>query len=385
VALFGHLLRFEPARKFPLTYGPQPIVETLQARLQNAKAVFPRLRECRCRHLPFFAKSRGTAYDFNALNPAAVTLHGRNTNKPVATARSCAVDSTELRLTPDAWSKCLSGLPTLDRSVPALVPALVRRWQGIDPQISQASLDQHFVSIHLGGAKRLHRRGEGHYRTRDIADVSFSIVPAGAAFEWNTEGPVDFAHIYFDPAIVDHVIADAFDRDPSSVVLQEGLGDRDPLLATLALSLLEELDSEALHRAYLDDLTHLLLCRILRLHSNANSSTVGARHTLAPFRLRRAIEFIESNLSRPIGVAEIAMASGISAYHFSRAFRQATGRAPYAYLTERRIECAKLMLARHETTLTAIAQHCGFSSLSQFSRTFRQETGATPSSFRDRR
>ena len=183
--------------------------------------------------------------------------------------------------------------------------------------------------------------------------------------------------------MVDHVIANAFNRDPATIALREGLGDSDPLLGTLALSLLDELEGDILNRAYLDDLTHLLLCRILRLHSNASTSTSVARHTLAPFRLRRAIEFIESNLGQPIGVAEIAAASGISAYHFSRAFRQATGRAPYAYLTERRIACAKAMLTSQEATLTRIAEHCGFSSLSQFSRMFRQETGTTPSSFRD--
>lgn len=291
---------------------------------------------------------------------------------------------SEDRLAPDAWGKSLSGAPVLDRAVPALVPVLVRRWQGIEPMISQAALDRHFVSIHLGGAKRLYRCGEGHRQTRDVEHASYSIVPAGAAFEWNTEGPVDFAHVYFDPAVVDRVIADAFEGDPASVVLQEGLGDRDPLLGTLALSLLDELSGDILNRAYLDDLTHLLLCRILRLHSNADSSKSGARHSLAPFRLRRAIDFIESHLAQPIGVTEIALASGISAYHFSRAFRQATGRAPYAFLTERRIACAKAMLARHEMTLTVIAEHCGFSSLSQFSRMFRQETGVTPSSFRDR-
>lgn len=286
---------------------------------------------------------------------------------------------------PDAWGSCLSETPVLDLSVNALVPAVVRRWKGIDPKISQASLDHHFISIHLGGAKRLYRDGGGHHHTRDVTATCHSVVPAGAAFEWNTVGPVDFAHIYFDPIVVNHVVADAFDRNPGSVVLQEGLGDSDQLLGTLAVSLLAELETGVLHRAYLDDLTHLLLCRALKLHSNADDSRVEARHALAPFRLRRAIDFIETNLAAPIGVAEIASASGVSAYHFSRAFRLSTGRAPYAYLTERRIACAKAMLIKHDETLTTIATHCGFSSLSQFSRMFRQETGVTPSSFRQRR
>jgi AraC family transcriptional regulator len=282
-----------------------------------------------------------------------------------------------------AWSKSLSGAPVLDRQVSTLVPALVRRWQGIEPEIDQASLDQHFISIHLGGPKRLFRRGEGSQQTRDVADGAYSVVPAGAAFHWNTEGPVDFVHIYLNPAVVDQVIANTFDRDPSAVILGERLGETDPLIESLARTLLDELSCQNVQLAYLDDVLHLLLCRLLRLHSNAQRSERVARHVLAPFRLRRATEFIEANLSNPIGVAEIAAASGISAYHFSRAFRQTTGRPPYAYLIDRRIAAAKALLYCDDAPLTQIARQCGFASLSQFSRMFRRETGATPTMFRD--
>ena len=291
---------------------------------------------------------------------------------------------TLARMPPTAWSQSLSGLPVLDRPVSAVVPALVRRWQGIAPEIDQSALDQHFVSIHLGGPKRLFRQGEGSRLTRDVPDCAYSIVPAGAAFNWNTEGPVDFAHIYFEPAVVDHVVASAFDRDPTSVALQERLGESDPLIGSLVRSLLEDLAGEDLHQAYIDDLLHLLLCRLLRLHSNARSSETMSRHMIAPFRLRRALDFIEAKLAEPIGVAEIAAASGMSAYHFSRAFRQTIGRPPYAYLMERRIAAAKALLTGGDTPLTGIARRCGFASLSQFSRMFHRESGATPTHFRER-
>ena len=283
-----------------------------------------------------------------------------------------------------SWATSLPAAPVLDKAVSAIVPAHVRRWTGIAPMIDQAALDQHFISIHLGGAKRLFRSGEGSLRTRDVANAAYSIIPAGAAFQWNTEGPVDFAHIYFDTSVVNHVITEAFDRDPASVSLQEQLGQDDPLIGPLALSLLDELNVEHGNQAYLDDLTHLLLCRTLRLHSDAPNSAGCAQYALAPFRLRRALDFIESNLSMPIGVAEIATASGISAYHFSRAFRQSTGRPPYSYLLERRTELAKLLLAQGDLTVAEVAQRCGFASLGQFSRMFRRGAGASPSQYRDR-
>jgi AraC family transcriptional regulator len=287
-------------------------------------------------------------------------------------------------LTPATWSARLSAAPILDRSVKALVPGLVRRWQGIDPDIDQAALDSHFISLHLGGAKRLRRRGEGKNLCCETAGDAHSIVPAGASFHWQTDGPVDFVHIYFAPATLAGVIAETFDRDPARVSLQDALGERDPLLATLARSLLDELSDDGGSCAYLDDLMHLIACRALRLHSNVSASANRAQHALAPFRLRRAIDFIEEHLPEAIGVTEIAQASGVSPFHFSRAFRQATGKPPYAYLLERRIARARAMLASGGS-LGEIARLCGFASLGQFSRAFRRETGMTPTLFRERR
>lgn len=286
-------------------------------------------------------------------------------------------------MAPSAWSETLSGSPILDKPIAALVPAHLRRWQGIAPDIEQAALDHHFVSIHLGGAKRLHRRGEGHSQSRDVADCAYSVIPAGSAFSWTTEGPVDFAHIYFAPSTLDHVIAEAFDRDPSRITFGDALGEEDLLTGSLALALIDELSGDDANRAYLDDLMHLLLCRMLRLHANVHDITDRARHALAPFRLRRAFEFIEENIAAPIGVTEMATASGVSPYHFSRAFRQTTGRPPYAYLLDRRIAKAKALLAESDASLTTIARQCGFTSLSQFSRMLRRDTGITPTRFRD--
>lgn len=285
---------------------------------------------------------------------------------------------------PDDWARTLSGAPILDRHVGGLVPTSVRRWRGIDPDIDQVALNHHFVSIHLGGSKRLVRYGEGNSATRDVASGAYSIVPAGAAFQWRTIGPIDFVHFYFEPKLVNHIIATAFDRDPAYVQLEESLGEGDPLVRSLALNLLTELDGDDIQQAYLDDMMHLLLCRLLRLHSNARRSAPLAQHVLAPYRLRRALDFIEANLGNAIGVGDIAAASGVSQFHFSRAFRHTVGSAPYAFLLDRRIAAAKALLLNSDRSLTAIAGQCGFTSLSQFSRMFKRDVGACPSDFRDR-
>lgn len=278
----------------------------------------------------------------------------------------------------------LDGSPILDRMTGGAVPALVRRWRGIEPDIDQRSLDQHYLSIHLGGAKRLHRTGEGSRLVRESATNAHSFIPAGAAFQWSTEGPIDFMHVYFTPTTVDRFVGASFDRDPRTVELGDCLGVDDPLIGSLATALLGELGSDdGPQQAFVDDVLHLLLFQVLRRHSNARTSGARKPYALPPYKLRRALEFIESQLAQPIGVTEIAAACETSTFHFSRAFRQATGLPPYAYLLERRVAKARQLLATSVMPLTQVAADCGFGGLSQFSRMFRQATGMSPGGYRN--
>lgn len=286
-------------------------------------------------------------------------------------------------MTPTRWGETLPGPPVLDRRVGGAVPALVRRWQGIPPEIDQCALDQHYLSIHLGGAKRLHRDGEARRLVCDAAPSAHSVVPAGSAYRWRTEGPINFMHVYLAPATVDRFVASGFERDPNGVELRDCLGELDPLIGSLGAALVDELAGDTAEQAYLDHLMHLLLFQTLRRHSRAQRPPTPGPHALAPYKLRRAIDFIESHLAEPIGVTEIAAAGGTSAFHFSRAFRRAVGRPPYAFLLDRRVAKAKMLLAG-STPLADIARQCGFVEAGQFSRIFKRATGASPSKYRNR-
>ena len=288
------------------------------------------------------------------------------------------------RFNPIAWGDSLGGPPILDTMIGGAVPAHLRHWQGISPAIDQSPLDQHYLSIHLGGTKRLHRKGEGCNLVCDTAAKSHSFVPAGSAYQWMTEGPVDFAHLYFDPKTIDRFVASSFDRDPRGTELHSCLGESDKLIDSLAEAVLVELsDGDGPQQAYLDDLMHLLLFQLLRCHSDAGSVATPNPHALAPHRLRIAIDFIETQLAQPIGVSDIAAAAGMSPFHFSRAFRLSTGAPPYAYLLDRRVAAAKLKLLEPGGSLAAIARDCGFRSSNQFSRMFKSATGLNPSCYRN--
>lgn len=261
--------------------------------------------------------------------------------------------------------------------------AQVRRWRDVHPDISQPALDHHYLTMHLGGAKQVCRRGESKLETVHVESGALSIIPAGSSFEWSTRGPIDFAHVYFSPASLNQAGVEELDRDGCGLALEDRLGIIDPLLETLFRTMLDEISVPTWNqRLYLDSLMHLFLLRLIRAYGSAPASSLKARHAIAPARLQRVLDFIDTNLASDIALADLAAVAVSSPFHFSRAFTHVTGLPPYAYLLKRRVERAKSLLAATSQPLKAVATECGFHSAAQLSRTFRRLAGISPMKFR---
>ena len=100
-------------------------------------------------------------------------------------------------------------------------------------------------------------------------------------------------------------------------------------------------------------------------------------------RLQRVVEFIDDHLDEAITVERLAAAACLSQFHFSRAFKLATGRTPHQYLSEERIRHARLLLAEGEQSLVEVALSCGFASQASFAKAFHRAAGTTPGHYRD--
>ncbi len=72
----------------------------------------------------------------------------------------------------------------------------------------------------------------------------------------------------------------------------------------------------------------------------------------------------------------------MSPFHFARLFKQATGRAPHAYVVTRRIERAKELLSQDSLPLVHVACSVGFQTQGHFTEVFRRYAGLTPGHFR---
>jgi AraC-like DNA-binding protein len=99
--------------------------------------------------------------------------------------------------------------------------------------------------------------------------------------------------------------------------------------------------------------------------------------------LRRVRDRIDRDYAQPLDVEALARGVHVSAGHLSRAFRQAYGESPYAYLMTRRIERAMALLRRGDLSVTDVCFAVGCSSLGTFSTRFTELVGVPPSVYRN--
>jgi AraC family transcriptional regulator len=93
---------------------------------------------------------------------------------------------------------------------------------------------------------------------------------------------------------------------------------------------------------------------------------------------------VEANLEGKITIDSMASVACLSRYHFSRAFKKATGQSPHRYVSGRRLERAKTLLSKGDRSLVYIALALSFSSQANFTRAFTKATGQAPGQFRGR-
>jgi AraC family transcriptional regulator len=103
---------------------------------------------------------------------------------------------------------------------------------------------------------------------------------------------------------------------------------------------------------------------------------------LLAWRLKRALEYIDANLSNRIELVELAQVAGFSRMHFARLFRVSTGVRPHEFVLRRRVDRAKWLLLQSQSSVATIARESGFSTHAHFTNVFRGLVGQPPASWR---
>lgn len=242
-----------------------------------------------------------------------------------------------------------------------------RRWRpAIDGDAPAGHVIETYQTAHHGawmfGATRL---------AGELRPGTISVLPDGYGGVYRC-GPLEVAQVRLTPR---RLQANANDR---RVELHPQIGVEDATAARLIEVLADEANEES--ATFVDQGLDLLCLHLIRKHA----AVAAPRRGLARWQLERAFRYLHAHLGTNVDLGELAAVVGLSRYHFSVAFKLATGETPHGALTRIRIDRARELLADPALAVTEVALAVGFQTPSAFAATFRRLVATSPSAYRRR-
>ncbi|WP_166511723.1 helix-turn-helix domain-containing protein [Desulfallas thermosapovorans] len=107
----------------------------------------------------------------------------------------------------------------------------------------------------------------------------------------------------------------------------------------------------------------------------------GRKYSRENNYVNKAKDYMHAYCNAGISINDICKEINLSPFHFIRLFKAQTGKTPYQYLLEVRMQQAETLL-KGGCSVEEAARLCGFVNPGHFSSLFRRIVGITPSSYR---
>jgi AraC family transcriptional regulator len=251
-------------------------------------------------------------------------------------------------------------------------------------------LEEHVLALVFSSNSRQITRIDDRAFEGCLVAGDLFVVPARApSFHyWECDRADEAIAFYINPQLLQQIALENDLAYAGRIELRPIAHTRDPQIEAIATAFRSEMyNGELGGKLYTESLANLFLIHLLRnyctqdLTLRADDRECG----LSRYQLRSALDYIHAGLSEELRIHVLAERLGMSQYYFCRLFKQSMGIAPYQYVIQQRVECAKRLLAREGSAIADIALESGFSSQSQLNLHFRKLTGTTPRAYRQAR
>lgn len=132
----------------------------------------------------------------------------------------------------------------------------------------------------------------------------------------------------------------------------------------------------------LDQAARMLAATLLSLFGRSDGDEETVTSAALPRAVTRAVDYIGEHLDQEIGIAEIALAAGVTPRAVQYAFRRHLDTTPEAYLRRARLERAhrELLAGDRDAHLTVadVASRWGFFNPGRFAASYRATYGESP-------
>lgn len=230
------------------------------------------------------------------------------------------------------------------------------------------------------------RFGGGEARSFELAGGEALATAAAKGVErvcYRRKVPYDFVAVKLSRAALDRLALSALDdADRARVERALRAGATAPLTPASLLALHEMTNcpySGPLARMHAEGKLLELLAALLA-ESVLDRPTPSARLSRTDrAAVEQARRILDARLADPPTYPELAREVLVSETKLSRGFKEAFGMSLHAYVVERRLETARLLLAGGESTVSEAACAVGYGNLGHFSAAFRKRYGVLPS------
>lgn len=265
-----------------------------------------------------------------------------------------------------------------------------RGWSGVTVDVygrrpdcagSFAALDHHTVCYVASGSARMVQRRAGVHEGLFSVGMSL-LIPAGYDSEWDGDAPAS-VRMRVPSSLVAAAGEQIGRRSTTAIEIRNVFEARDAVIEHMALVLFAELKRPP-HPAQaliVDQVSCALAAHLLRSYDALQSVEPCEPPPLGAAELARLTAFIEDNLGRSIGLAQLAAIVNVSRFHFTRLFKRSTGMTAIGFVEQCRIRRAQSLIADTDIPLAEIAVITGFADQSHFTRRFHRHLGCTPAAF----
>jgi AraC-like DNA-binding protein len=194
-----------------------------------------------------------------------------------------------------------------------------------------------------------------------------------------------------DPAVVKRVSADMVERRSTAFAAPSGsepgpepaaVSALDGELMGAVLRFLHSLDTGSDRRVLAPMCIQEIVYRVLQREQFSRLLQIAGRQA-AMNPISAALEHIRTHFSEPLTVNDLAEQVALGPSAFSSIFREVTGRSPYQFLKEYRLDRSRELLVDRRATVTEVSRKVGYTSVSHFIKEFRHQFGVTPRAYAD--
>jgi AraC family transcriptional regulator len=184
---------------------------------------------------------------------------------------------------------------------------------------------------------KLERSLDGRNRRENSAkgDIAFLPADAAAMLPFGIDDPervLSYSFLVFEPSYL------------ADLALSNGIGGPldfvptfatpDPFLHEIASALASAPQiKDPAGDLFIESLLNAACARILHTYAQVRYQLSGPPR-LTDDQLRRALDYIHDHIGEALDLDSISQAAGLSAFHFARLFRAATGDSPFQFVTQ---------------------------------------------------